>query len=123
MVDDVDKSVASGRPAQYRFISIKSPNYKREFINGAFSNVTPRGEIVCDFHFESRDMPTEQVATLVEGESGAVKLSELQDSGTFTRDVKFGIVINAQFAKALVILLKDKIEECEAVIAEASKKA
>jgi len=122
MGDYVDESVANSGPAQYKFTSIRSPDYRLEFINGALSNVTPRGEIVCNFHFESKDMPTEQVATRVEDGSGAAKLCPFQDPGTFTRDVKFGIVINAQFARDLVRLLKDKIEECETVIASASKK-
>ena len=80
--------------------------------------MTPRGEIVCDFHFESKDLPTEQIATVVnEGDSKA-KLSNLEEPRTFTRDVKFGIVINASFAKDLIVLLNKKIEESEDVIAE-----
>ncbi len=118
----MDKAVSGDRPIQYRFISSRSPDYKREFINGAISNVTPRGEIVCDFHFESKDMPIEQVAMLVDNGSGIARLSTFQDLGTFTRDVKFGIVINAGFAKDLVRLLNDKIREAEEVAAERAAK-
>ena len=50
----MSKSRHEGRASQYRIISIKSPGYRQEFINGALSNVPPRGEIVCDFHFESK---------------------------------------------------------------------
>jgi hypothetical protein len=113
MGEDADESVASSMPAQFKFTSIKSPDYRREFINGTLSNITPRGEIVCDFYFESRDMPTEQVATPVGDGSGKAKLSPFRDPGTFTRDVKFGIIINVPFAKALVELLNDKIKEKE----------
>ncbi|MCX6679991.1 MAG: hypothetical protein NTX42_06470 [Methanothrix sp.] len=104
------------KPSQYKFVSSNSPEYRLEFVNGALSNVTPRGEIVCDFHFESKDRPVEQIAILVE--DGKAKLSDLQDTGTFTRDVKFGIVINVPFAKDLITMLNKKIEECEEVIAE-----
>ena len=122
MEDDVGKTVARSRPTEYTFTSIKSPEYRREFINGALSNVTPRGEIVCDFHFESKDMPTEQIAILVSEATKEATLSPLQDPGTYTREVKFGIIINPQFAKALVKLLGDKITESEDLIASRAAK-
>jgi hypothetical protein len=75
------------------------------------SNITPRGEIVCEFHLEFKDMPDEQLATV--GESGKATLLSLQESNLYTRDVKFGIVMNSQFAKDLVILLNDRIKQCE----------
>jgi hypothetical protein len=57
----MDKTIASSvTPPQFKFISKRSPDYKLEFINGALSNITPRGEIVCDFHLEVRDIPTEK---------------------------------------------------------------
>jgi hypothetical protein len=90
MGDVVSKSDVSGKPSQYKFTSIKSPDYRLEFINGALGNVTPRGEIVCNLHFEFRDMPTEQVAIPEDNDSGKAKLSPFQDPGTYTRDVKFG---------------------------------
>lgn len=120
----MDKIAATDETQQIRFISRRSPDYKREFINGAFINVTPRGEIVCDFHFESKDMPIEQLANIVEGESGQAKFSDPIDPMTFTRDTKFGIIINASLAKDLARLFNEKIKESENVIAlrEAAEK-
>ncbi|GEM_PF-1894172 len=107
----MDKIVACTEPKQVKLISKKSPDYRLEFVNGAMSNITPRGEIVCEFHLEFKDMPNEQSATV--GEGGKATLLNLQESNFYTRDVKFGIVINAQFAKDLVILLNDRIRNCE----------
>jgi len=107
----MDKIVACTEPKQVKLISKKSPDYRLEFVNGAMSNITPRGEIVCEFHLEFKDMPNEQSATV--GEGGKATLLNLQESNLYTRDVKFGIVINAQFAKDLVILLNDRIRNCE----------
>jgi hypothetical protein len=118
MGDDVNKSAKRSGQSKLKFISIKSPEYGLEFINGALSNVTPRGEIVCHFYFESRDMPTEQEAMLINEDSGEAKLSPFQDPRTYTRDVKFGIVINVPFAKDLVKMLNTKITECESAAAE-----
>lgn len=111
MGDDKGNSAESTEQNRAKFISKKSPEYRLEFINGALSNITPRGEIVCDFHFEFKDMPIEQVATII-GE-GKATLLPFSESNIFTRDVKFGVVMNAQFAKDLVRLLNDKIKEIE----------
>jgi hypothetical protein len=121
MGDDADKSEARGMPTQYKFTSITSPEYRLEFVNGALCNVTPRGEIVCNFHFESKDMPTEQLAIPVSEGSVEAKFTQLQDPGTFTRDVKFGIVMNTSFARDLIIVLNDKIKQAEGVIAKRAK--
>ena len=115
----MDKPDAKTDQTQIRFISKKSPDYKLEFINGAISNVTPRGEIVCDFHFEFKDMPTEQAATIAV--DGTVAFLGFQEINTVTRDVKFGIVMNPQFAKDLVKLLNDKIEGCDKLLARGEK--
>ncbi len=116
----MDKTFADTEPKQVKLISKKSPDYRLEFINGAMSNITPRGEIVCDFHLEFKDMPNEQLATI--GEGGKATLLNLQESSLFTRDVKFGVVMNAQFAKDLVILLNDRIKECEERVLAIDKK-
>lgn len=113
----MDRTVKGDKRIQYRFISCTSPDFRREFINGAFSNITPRGEIVCDFHFESKDLPAEQVAELVDDGQGKAKFLDLQDPYTYTREVKFGIVMNASFAKDLVRLLNEKIKESEEITA------
>jgi len=116
----MDNAAAKGERPQIKFISKPSDDYRLEFINGAISNITPRGEIVCDFHFESKDRPTEQ---LIEGMNadGSARLSPFNDTGIISRDVKFGIIINLEFAKDLVTLINTKISECEALHVEIAK--
>lgn len=116
----MDKIAATDEMPQIKIISKRSDDYKLEFVNGAISNITPRGEIVCDFHLESRDRPTEQLVESV-AEDGFARLSHFKETGIYTRDVKFGIVMNASFAEDLVKLLNDKIKECKGVIAERAK--
>jgi hypothetical protein len=116
----MDEIAATGGTPQIKVISKRSDDYKLEFVNGAISNITPRGEIICDFHLESRERPTEQLVESV-AEDGFAKLSPFKDTGVFTRDVKFGIVINAPFAKDLIIMLGKKITESEELIAERAK--
>jgi hypothetical protein len=108
-------------PSKIRLVSKMAPDYKAEYINGAISNLTPRGEIVCDFHLETRDRPTEQIATV--GQDGTVVASEFLDPGSYTKEVKFGIVMNASFAKDLVAMLNQKIKEAEEVVAERAKRS
>jgi hypothetical protein len=110
----------AGAPKQIKFISQKSDDYKLEFVNGAISNITSRGEIVCDFHFESKDQPVEQEAiTAKDGKTAT--LGPFKETWTYTRDVKFGIIINSSFAEALVILLNTKIAESKAILADKAK--
>ena len=117
---EMDELAARSDQKQVKIISRKSPDYKLEFVNGELSNITPRGEIVCDFHLEFKDMPNEQLAEIVE--KGKATLLPMQEPITFTRDVKFGIVMNAQFAKDLVRMIGDKITECEENILEKGEK-
>jgi len=121
MGDDVGNLGEGIEHSQARFISKKSPDYRLEYINGALSNITPRGDIVCDFHFEFKDMPMEQIATII-GE-GKATLLPFSESNMFTRDIKFGIIMNVQFAKDLVRLLNDKINEVESKAAKSKKDA
>lgn len=105
---------------EIKFVYKRSPDYKIEFINGAASNLTPRGEIICDFHFESKDRPMEQIGELTQ--EGFAKLDQLQENLNFTRDVKFGIIMNVSFAEDLIEMLKVKIEQGKEVIASREKK-
>jgi hypothetical protein len=114
------QAVAGGERTEIKFVYKRSPDYKIEFINGAASNLTPRGEIICDFHFESKDRPMEQIGELTQ--EGFAKLDPLPDNLNFTRDVKFGIIMNVSFAEDLIEMLKVKIEQGKEVIASREKK-
>jgi hypothetical protein len=120
MAETLRAANRSKEPSKIRLISQKAPDYRLEFINGAICNITARGEIVCDFHLESKDRPLEQMAIVAE--DGTATAAEFLETGIFTRDVKFGIVINAPFAKDLIEVLSKKINEAEEVIAERAKR-
>lgn len=115
----MEEVIPSGEHGQIKFVSKRSPDYKLEFINSALSNLTPRGEIVCEFQFESKDRPTEQIATIVG--NGIAKLSPFIEDANYTRDIKFGIIINIPFAKDLVRMLNEKIKESEDILAARRK--
>lgn len=109
--DLMGNDVVKAGPNEVRFISQKSPDYRLEFINGAFSNITPRGEIICNFHLEYRDIPIEQSATV--SQDGTAKFLPFVEDQNFTRDVKFGVVMNIKLAKDIIQMLRDKIDEIE----------
>lgn len=121
----MDEIIENDKPAEnllrFSIISQRSPNYKLAFINGAICNITARGEIVCDFHLESRDRPVEQKFAVSEDE-GIVIESDFVETVNYTREVEFGIVMNAAFAKDLVELLNGKIAEAEEAVSERAKK-
>ena len=49
-------------------------------------------------------------------------MDQLQENLNFTRDVKFGIIMNVSFAEDLIEMLKVKIEQGKEVIASREKK-
>ncbi|HPT37027.1 MAG TPA: hypothetical protein PLZ44_01920 [Methanothrix sp.] len=107
----MEKDVTRVKTNEVKFVSQKSPDYRLEFVNGAFSSLTPRGEIICNFHLEYRDIPISQTAKV--SDDGTAKLLPFEEAQNFTRDVKFGIVINAQLAIDLIKMLTDKVKEIE----------
>jgi len=109
--DLMEKDVTRVKTNEVKFVSQKSPDYRLEFVNGAFSSLTPRGEIICNFHLEYRDIPISQTAKV--SDDGTAKLLPFEEAQNFTRDVKFGIVINAQLAIDLIKMLTDKVKEIE----------
>ena len=109
----MEKDIAQVQSKEVKFISQKSSDYRLEFVNGAFSNITPRGEIICNFHLEYRDIPIEQSATV--SDDGTANFSPFKEAPDFTRDVKFGVVMNISLAKDLIRLLTDKIKELESI--------
>lgn len=114
------QAVVGDECTELKFVYKRSPDYKIEFINGAASNLTPRGEIICDFHFESKDRPIEQIGELTQ--EGFAKLDPLPDNLNFTRDVKFGIIMTASFAEDLIEMLKVKVEQGKEIVASREKK-
>jgi hypothetical protein len=121
--DHMGETVAGGEKAQIpkeiKLVSKAAPDYRLEFINGAICNITARGEIVCDFHLESRERPVEQVLKVAE--DGTVIAANFVEIGNYTREVKFGIVMNASFAKDLIKLLDEKMKEAEEALADRAK--
>jgi hypothetical protein len=116
----MDQGDEGGEHTQIKFVYKRSPDYKLEFINGAASNLTPRGEVICDFHFESKDRPIAQMGELTQ--EGFAKLAPFQENLDFTRDVKFGIIMNISFAEDLVKMLQAKIKQGKEIIATREKK-
>ncbi len=116
--DYMDENIAGDK--EVKLLSKMPPGYRLEFINGAICNITARGEIVCDFHFESRDRPTEQLLKVAE--DGTIIESKFQETGIYTREIRCGIVMNAAFARDLITLLSGKIKEAEESIEERARR-
>lgn len=114
----MDENIAGDK--EVKLLSKMPPGYRLEFINGAICNITARGEIVCDFHFESRDRPTEQLLKVAE--DGTIIESKFQETGIYTREIRCGIVMNAAFARDLITLLSGKIKEAEESIEERARR-
>lgn len=103
-------------PPEVKFIFKKADGYKQCYINGAYGTFNPRGDFVCDFFYEFKELPTEQIADVNE-ETGQLdyktkspsELTELIPE--FVREVRLGIVISPQQLINLRDWLDKMIEE------------
>jgi hypothetical protein len=93
-----------------------SSNYRQLHVDGAFGGVTPMGFMNLSFYGERAPIPKATDYNLTdEGFLGSV-ISNSPDTKTgILREFEFGIYMNLNVAKAMVVLLNSKIEEFESV--------
>lgn len=99
-------------PRKVKFTYKKADNYRQCFVNGAYGAFSPRGDFVCDFFYEFKELPTEQVAEVNE-ETGQLnyEIIESPELPEFLREVRLGIVLSPQELINIRDWLDKKIEE------------
>lgn len=107
-------------PVKVRYRYQKSEDYKLHFINGAFGGFTQNGDLICNFYFESQDLPSAQEAIV---ENGHIKPIETKSSDTaeFIRELKSGIVITPQEMVALRDWFNMKIKQFNETFSQSNK--
>lgn len=99
-------------PTKVKFVFRKSDDYQQCFVNGAYGGFTPHGDLVCDFFFEFKEMPTEQEANIYAGSDKLEYIAgETPDAIKFIREVKLGVIMSPQKVIDLRNWLDKKIEE------------
>lgn len=80
------------------------------FINGIIGGFNAQGELICNFYFESMEMPKEQEGRI---EGTELKVDDIPKPMVFKRDIKCGIIMTPQQIYAVRGWLDDKITEFE----------
>jgi hypothetical protein len=99
-------------PPQVKFIYKKADDYKQCYVNGAYGSFGSRGDFVCDFFYEFKELPMEQKAD-VDEKTGQLKYKGVKspDLPEFVREVRLGVVMSPQELINLKEWLDKKIEE------------
>jgi hypothetical protein len=95
--------------SKVRFIYIQPESDERFFINGAIGGLTPRGEIICNFFFEYKDLPDTEVA-VVEGNELKI-LKEHVSEPEIIREIKCSIILNHAQARKIAEWLVGKADD------------
>jgi len=99
-------------PTKVKFVYKKAEDYQQCFVNGAYGGFSPRGDFICDFFFEFKELPTEQEAN-VKPESNELDYIKGQppETAEFVREVRLGIVMTPQELINLRDWMNKRIDE------------
>jgi len=92
-----------------RFIYIPLESNEKHFINGAYGGLTPRGEIICNFFFEYRELPDSEEATF-EGDKLNVLIAPITEP-EIIREIKCSIIMNPAQARSIAKWLVEKADD------------
>ena len=124
MTERVDKTEME----KLRFYYIKPDDYEPIYVNGVYGGMTPRGDLLCHFFYEYRDIPAEEVVPLEKGRLQTEKISYVQrieeepGTGNMRRDVRVGLIIPAHQAISFANWILDKVKKSGIIIEEEEKK-
>jgi len=107
----MDSHETSAEGLTVKFIYSKSEDYKLHYINGAYGGLTPRGDLICNFFFEYRELPEEE-EHIVEGDQLRLKTEGINAGPReVLRDMKTGVIMTPAQAEKLANWLMEKVVE------------
>lgn len=102
--------------SKVRFIYIQPEARDKHFINGAIGGLTPRGEIICNFFLEYRELPDNEVATI---ENGQIRtLVEPVSETEIVREIKCSIILDHNKAREIANWLVEKADEHDSLFTQ-----
>ncbi|MCX6676325.1 MAG: hypothetical protein NTU95_00065 [Methanothrix sp.] len=95
--------------SKVRFIYIQPEAREKHFINGAIGGLTPRGEIICNFFLEYRELPDSEEAVI---EGGQLRtLVEPVSEAEIVREIRCSIILDHVKAREIAQWLVGKADE------------
>lgn len=121
---ETDEDAKNETPKKVRYHFLKSNAFRSIHADGVFGGVTPRLTIAATFFNERNPLPDQTVHEIKEdGTLGAEIKDERIGRDGIVRELEANIIMDAAFAKTLVVWLNDKIAFIEKTIQEAQEEA
>jgi len=95
--------------SKVRFIYIQPDGCQKHFINGAIGGLTPRGEIICNFFFEYKELPDSEEAVIEDNQLKTLKVPISEPE--IIREIKCSIILNHAQARKIAEWLVGKADE------------
>lgn len=101
-----------------------SGTYRQVHVDGAYGGITPRGLLNLSFFAERVPIPKSTEFKLTDrGQVGDLIKNSADSKEGVLREFEFGIYFNIDVAKALVVLLSDKINQLEGLLKQQNDSA
>lgn len=115
----MEKKDRAEEVSNVRFIYIQPDACRRHFINGAIGGLTPRGEVLCNFFFEYKELPDSENAVV---EGGKLRtIPEAISGAEIIREIQCGIILNPVQARSIAQWLVEKADESDSLFAQDKK--
>jgi hypothetical protein len=109
-------------PSKLKFIYNKNEDLQPIYINGVIGGISPKGELICHFYLEYKDLPLEDKVPLVEGIPQIDKTVRKERIDTeegelvIRRDIKTTVIIPAQEINNVINWMSLKLKDSNIII-------
>jgi len=109
-------------PARVKFVYDKPEDLRATYANGAYGGIGPKGELICNFFFEQRDVPKEEIIPLIEGKPQVEKIvrteriSHEPDEIVIKRNISAVLIIPIQEVGTIANWMLDKLKASKIIV-------
>ena len=109
-------------PSKIRFVYSKNDDLQPLYVNGIIGAMSPKGELICNFFFEYKDLPIEDRIPLVDGRPQMDKLvrkqkiDEEEGELVMRRDIKATLIIPPQEINNIINWMSAKLKESNIIV-------
>ena len=116
----------SSKKAQQEIEKIKfiydKGDSKALYVNGAYGGMSPKGELICNFFFEYKDVPAEEIMPVADGKVQPKERIVVQrecegdNELVLKRDIKAMLIIPASEVSTIANWMLDKLKQSQIVV-------
>jgi hypothetical protein len=109
-------------PTKVKFVYNKSDDVQPTYVNGLIGGMSSKGELMCSFYFEYKELPIEDKIPLVDGRPQLEKMVRKehndQEEGELVlrRDIKSSLIIPPQEIQNIINWMTLKLKESNIIV-------